>query len=80
MNTKIDALSFPNHMRGLTDGTVAGTRFFNEESGEAFVPAGVTVQQEDTYLVRIRFEPRYGVRSFVMGPDDTLSVNLQADA
>ena len=75
MNTTINAIAFPNQMRGLSDGTVAGTRFFNDENGEAMEPAGVTVQQEDLNLVRIRFDRCYGIRSVVLGPNDTLTVN-----
>ncbi len=77
MNTTIDAIAFPNQMRGFSDGTVGGTRFFNEENGEAMEPPGVTVQQEDLNLVRIRFDRCYGIRSLVLGPNETLTVNAR---
>ncbi len=77
MNTTTHAIAFPNRIRGLSDGTVAGTRFFNDENGEAIEPAGVTVQQEDLNLVRIRFDRSYGIRSVVLGPNDTLTVNAR---
>ncbi len=67
-------------MRGVSDGTVAGTHFYNDENGMEFVPAGVTVQQEDLHLVRIRVDTRYGIGTFVMRADDTLTVYAIRDA
>ena len=80
MNTTIESRTFPNHMRGVSDGSVAGTHFYNDDNGEELVPDGVTVQQEGLSSVRVRFPQRYGIGSLVMGPGDTLSVNAAPDA
>lgn len=75
MNTTIVEDKFPTRMRGTSDGSVAGTRFYND-TGDALVPVGVTVQQEGMSIVRIRFAARYAIESLVMGPDDTLTINM----
>ncbi len=75
MKTEIHERTFPNPMSCVTDGSVAGTRFYNDDTGAEMVPTDVTVQQEGMSEVRIRFAARYGIDSFVMGPDDTLTVN-----
>ena len=80
MHTTIHESRFPNQMRGVSDGSVPGTRFYSHDNDEEFIPAGVTVQQENLSTVRIRFAADYGIRSFVMGPDDTITINvLSAD-
>ncbi len=79
MKTTIRNDTFPNRMTGVSDGSVAGTHFYNDENGQEMVPAEVTVQQEGLSLVRIRFAPRFGIGSFVMERDDTLSVNAIRD-
>lgn len=75
MQTTINELKFPSSMRAVSDGSVAGTRFYNDQNGEELTPVGVTVQQEGMSEVRVRFDQAYGIGSFVMGPDDTLTVN-----
>lgn len=71
----IDAPAYPHHLSAVSDGSVAGTRFFDDDSGEVLVPADVTVQQEGVSSVRVRFAPLLRIGSFVMGPGDTLVVN-----
>jgi hypothetical protein len=75
MNMTINEVRFEGRMRAISDGSVAGTVFFNEETGEKMIPADITLQQEGLSSVRIRFATRYGIGSFSMGPDDTLMVN-----
>jgi hypothetical protein len=75
MNTTINENRFAGRMRAISDGSVAGTVFFNDETGEKVVPADVTVQQEGLSTVRIRFPSRYGIKSLVLAQGDTLTVN-----
>jgi hypothetical protein len=75
MNITIHERKFPNHMRGVTDGSVVGTHFYNGDTGKELVPADVTVQQEGLSVVRIRFAQHLGIGSLVLGPDDMLTVN-----
>ncbi len=77
MNTTINERRFPHQMRGTSDGSVAGTNFYDGATKEALVPAGVTLQQEGLFVVRIRFAAHYAIGSLVMEPDDTLSVNVE---
>ena len=76
MNTTISEGRYPTPIRGATDGSVAGTRFYNSVTGVELIPSDVTVQQEGMSTVRIRFASHYAIPSFVMGPDDTLTVNV----
>lgn len=75
MHTTIHEQKFPDNLRGVSDGSVAGTHFYNSATGEAMVPVGVTVQQEGMSSVRIRFPRHYGIGSFVMAADDTMTLN-----
>jgi hypothetical protein len=75
MKTTINEGRFPNTMNGVCDGSVAGTRFYNNDTGEELVLPGITVQQEGMSEVRIRFASHYGIASFVMSKGDTFSVN-----
>lgn len=75
MKTTINERRFPNNMNGVCDGSVAGTHFYNNDTGEELVLAGITVQQEGMSEVRVRFAAQYGIASFVMRKGDTLSVN-----
>jgi hypothetical protein len=75
MNFTVHERTFPNHLRGVSDGSVAGTHFYNGDTGKESVPAEVTVQQEGLSVVRIRFAQHFGIGSLVMGPGDTLTVN-----
>ncbi len=74
VNTTIDEGNFPHPMSAVSDGSVAGTHFYNDDTGEEMAPSGVSIQQEGLSVVRVRFAPHYGIGSFVMGPDDTLTV------
>ncbi|HZG65526.1 MAG TPA: hypothetical protein VEZ12_02225, partial [Herpetosiphonaceae bacterium] len=76
MHTTIQEPRFPTQMRGVSDGSVAGTHF-STTTGEALVLAGITVQQEGLSIVRIRFAAHYAIGSVVLGADDTLSVNVE---
>lgn len=76
MQTTINEVKFPSSIRAVSDGSVAGTHFYDDPGGEELHPAGVTIQQEGMSEVRIRFAPAYGIGSFTMGPDDTLTVNV----
>jgi hypothetical protein len=76
MQTTINEGTFPSSIRAVSDGSVAGTHFYNEPGGDELLPGGVTVQQEGMSEVRIRFAPAYGIGSFIMGPDETLTVNV----
>ena len=80
MNITVHEKKFPNHMRAATDGSVAGTHFFNDDTGKEMVPTDVTVQQEGLSVVRIRFARHFGIGSVVMGQGDTLTVNAVHDA
>ena len=80
MNTTLRERTFPYHMSCVSDGSVAGTHFYDDDTGEVLVPAGITVQQEGLTVVRVRFPPNYGIGSLVMGPGDTLTINAVADA
>ncbi len=75
MNITIHERRFPDRLTGVSDGSVAGTHFYNDENGEELAPDDVIVQQEGLSVVRVRFAPHYGIGSLVMGPDDTLTVN-----
>ena len=77
MNTTIHEPRFPNQIRGISDGSVAGTHFYDGATEQALVPIDVTVQQEGLSTVRIRFAAHYAIGSFVMGPGDTKTVNQE---
>ncbi len=76
MHTMIKANTFPTSIRGISDGSVAGTCFYDIHSGERLVPAGMSIQQEGMSEVRVRFAAAYGIASFVMCPDDTMLLNI----
>ena len=80
MHITVHERTFPNHMRAVTDGSVAGTHFFNDDTGNEMVPTDVTVQQEGLSVVRIRFAPHLGIGSLVMGQGDTLTITAVPDA
>jgi hypothetical protein len=80
MQTSIEGSAFPYRMRGVSDGTVAGTHFFNDDDGAELPPGWVIVQQEDVSAVRIRFAPAFRIASLVMAADDTLTVNMPRPA
>lgn len=65
-------------MRATSDGSVPGTHFY-DDAGEVVQPAGITLQQEGMSAVRLRFAAHYAIESLVMGPDDTLTVNMEHD-
>ncbi len=79
MNTTIHEQTFPNQLRCATDGSVAGTTFYDDTTKDQMAPAGVTVQQEGLSIVRVRFAAHYAIGSFVMGPGDTRTVNMEHD-
>lgn len=79
MNTTIHEGNFPAHLSGVSDGSVAGTHFYNGATGEEIVLAGVTMQQEGLSTVRVRFAPHYRIVSFVMGPDEMVTLNALSD-
>ena len=77
MHTAFNESKFPSQLRGVSDGSVSGTRFYSHDNRSRVYPGRChCAARGDVLCNGIRFPADYGIRSFVMRFDDTITVNV----